>query len=68
MVRIESERCDCGQGRKSSKTGKRKENKQMRTGKNIGVEGAKKVSDSLKINTTLTKLYLFSEDKIMKMK
>ena len=55
-------------GKKSKETGKRKENKQMRTGKNIGVEGAKKVSDSLKINTTLTELYLRDDDKIMKMK
>ena len=40
----------------------------MRTGTNIGVEGAKKVGESLKINTTLTKLDVEDDDKIMKMK
>ena len=34
----------------------------------IGTEGSKKISESLKINTTLTKLDLWSDDKIMKMK
>ena len=67
MVRIGSELCDCGR-KKRNETGKRKENKQMRTGKNIGVEGAKKVSDSLKINATLTELYLGGDDKIARMK
>ena len=28
----------------------------------IGAEGAKKIGESLKTNTTLTKLYLFSDD------
>ena len=53
---------------KSNETEKRKEKKQMRTGKNIGAEGAKMVGESLKINTTLTKLDLYGgDDKIMKM-
>ena len=34
------------------------------TGENIGDEGAKKISESLMINTTLTQLNLRSGDKI----
>jgi len=30
---------------------------------NIGAEGAKMISESLKINTTLTELYLYGDDK-----
>ena len=33
-------------------------NKKQWTGNNIGAEGAKMISESLKINTTLTKLNL----------
>jgi len=66
MVRIVSELCDCGRKKSSIKGGKRKENKQMRTGREVGDEGARMISESLKINTTLTKLSLYDEDKIMK--
>ena len=38
----------------------------MRTGKNIGAEGAQMISESLKINTTLTILDLGGDDKKMK--
>ena len=34
------------------------------TGNNIGDEGAKKISESLMINTTLTRLNLGGDDKI----
>ena len=34
----------------------------MWTGNNIGVEGARVISESLKINTTLTTLSLFSDE------
>ena len=34
------------------------------TDKEIGDEGAKKISESLMINTTLTQLYLGCDDKI----
>ena len=37
-------------------------------GNNIGDEGARMISESLKINTTLTELWLGGDDKIMKMK
>ena len=47
------------------KTGKR-EQIDNGTDNDIGDEGAKKISESLKINTTLTTLSL-SGDKIMKM-
>ena len=39
-------------------------NTQKLTGNNIGAEGAKKISESLMTNTTLTKLDLSSDDKI----
>ena len=35
-------------------------------GNNIGDEGAQMISESLKINTTLTELYLNCDDKIIK--
>ena len=37
-------------------------------GNNIGAEGAEMISESLKINTTLTELDLNGDDKIMKKK
>ena len=68
MVRTESGRCDCGMGRKVTKQGRERKTNKLRTGKNIGAEGAKKVSESLKINTTLTKLDLTGDDKIIERK
>ena len=48
--------------------GERELEKLIWTDNNIGAEGAKTISESLKINTTLTGLELGSDDKIMKMK
>ena len=38
------------------------------TGNKIGAEGAAKISESLMTNTTLTELYLSSDDNIIKNK
>ena len=42
------------------------QNNEKWTDNNIGDEGAAKISESLMINTTLTELYLGSDDHIIK--
>ena len=50
---------------KKNKNEKEKEMKNEMTkwtGNRIGAEGASKISESLKVNTTLTELYLFGDE------
>ena len=49
--------------KQESETMKTKKWKMMKwTGNDIGDEGARMISEALKINTTLTSLYLWSDD------
>ena len=54
--------------RKKERKGKRNDKNEIWTGNNIGAEGARMISESLKTNTTLTELYLAGDEKWSNMK